>query len=133
MAENSATSARSRPGSRPRVVIAGGGVAGLETLLALRALAADRVDVTLARAGAEVRQPLDGGRPAVQAPARPRRSGWQDTAAELDARWHQARLTASSTTQRRGVTKDGTSCFDTTCSCSRSAPTPSANGLGRTC
>ena len=33
--------------SRPRVLIAGGGVAGLETLLALRALAADRVDITI--------------------------------------------------------------------------------------
>jgi sulfide:quinone oxidoreductase len=32
---------------RPRVLIAGGGVAGLETLLALQALAADRVDVTI--------------------------------------------------------------------------------------
>ena len=31
--------------SRPHVLIAGGGVAGLEALLALRALAADRVDV----------------------------------------------------------------------------------------
>jgi NADH dehydrogenase FAD-containing subunit len=33
--------------ARSRVVIAGGGVAGLETLLALRALAGDRVDVTI--------------------------------------------------------------------------------------
>ena len=33
--------------SRPHVIIAGGGVAGLETLLALRALAADRVDVSI--------------------------------------------------------------------------------------
>ena len=32
---------------RRRVLIAGGGVAGLETLLALRALAADRLEVTL--------------------------------------------------------------------------------------
>ena len=32
---------------RPHVLIAGGGVAGLETLLALRALAADRVDITI--------------------------------------------------------------------------------------
>jgi NADPH-dependent 2,4-dienoyl-CoA reductase/sulfur reductase-like enzyme len=31
----------------PRVLIAGGGVAGLETLLALRALAGDRVDITI--------------------------------------------------------------------------------------
>jgi sulfide:quinone oxidoreductase len=33
--------------SRPSVVIAGGGVAGLEALLALQALAGDRVDLTL--------------------------------------------------------------------------------------
>ena len=33
--------------ARVRVLIAGGGVAGLETLLALRALAGDRVDITL--------------------------------------------------------------------------------------
>ena len=36
-----------RRSARPRVLIAGGGVAGLETLLALRALAGDRVDITL--------------------------------------------------------------------------------------
>src|SRR5215210_5632180 len=35
------------PQSALRVVIAGGGVAGLETLLALRALAGDRVELTL--------------------------------------------------------------------------------------
>jgi sulfide:quinone oxidoreductase len=35
------------PRRRRRVLIAGGGVAGLETLLALRALAADRLEVTL--------------------------------------------------------------------------------------
>jgi sulfide:quinone oxidoreductase len=33
--------------ARRHVLIAGGGVAGLETLLALRALAADRVDITI--------------------------------------------------------------------------------------
>jgi hypothetical protein len=32
---------------RPRAIIAGGRVAGLETLLALRALAAERVTVTI--------------------------------------------------------------------------------------
>jgi len=38
----------SRSGSsRARVVIAGGGVAGLETLLALRVMAGERVEVTL--------------------------------------------------------------------------------------
>ena len=38
---------RRRSPARPRVLIAGGGVAGLETLLALHALAGDRVDITL--------------------------------------------------------------------------------------
>ena len=33
--------------ARPRVVIAGGGVAGLETLLALHSLAGDRLEITL--------------------------------------------------------------------------------------
>ena len=37
----------SHRGARPRVLIAGAGVAGLETLLALRALAGDRIHVTL--------------------------------------------------------------------------------------
>lgn len=38
----------SRPDTgRPRVLIAGGGVAGLETLLALHALAADLLDITI--------------------------------------------------------------------------------------
>lgn len=46
-----------RPSVRPmtttplRVLVAGGGVAGIEALLALRALAGDRVDLTLADAG----------------------------------------------------------------------------------
>jgi sulfide:quinone oxidoreductase len=38
----------SRARARRRVLIVGGGVAGLETLLALRALAADRVDLAIA-------------------------------------------------------------------------------------
>jgi sulfide:quinone oxidoreductase len=46
MAEMKNAARRGRPG-RPRVVIAGAGVAGLETLLALRGLAGDRVDITL--------------------------------------------------------------------------------------
>jgi NADPH-dependent 2,4-dienoyl-CoA reductase/sulfur reductase-like enzyme len=45
--ERRATTDRETPRARPRVLIAGGGVAGLETLLALRALAGDRVDITL--------------------------------------------------------------------------------------
>ena len=34
-------------GDRPRVVIAGGGVAGIEALLALRDLAGDRVEIAI--------------------------------------------------------------------------------------
>src|SRR5689334_11057407 len=40
-------------GSRLRVVVAGGGVAGLEALLALHDLAGDRVDLTLVEPGAD--------------------------------------------------------------------------------
>ena len=40
------TESTNNPGSG-RIVIAGGGVAGLEALLALRAIAGDRVDLTL--------------------------------------------------------------------------------------
>src|SRR4051794_25076628 len=36
----------SRGAARPRVLIAGAGVAGLETLLALRALAGDQLDIS---------------------------------------------------------------------------------------
>lgn len=36
-----------RNGARPRVLVAGAGVAGLETMLALRALTGDRVEITL--------------------------------------------------------------------------------------
>ena len=60
---------RSRP---PRVLIAGGGVAGLETLLALRALASDLPRHHDPRARAQVHQPVDERRSAVQAPAGPR-------------------------------------------------------------
>src|SRR4051812_10478958 len=36
---------------RPRVVVVGGGIAGLETIMALRDLAGDRVDITLVAPG----------------------------------------------------------------------------------
>jgi hypothetical protein len=38
---------RSRDPTGPRVLIAGGGVARLETVLALRALAGDRLEITI--------------------------------------------------------------------------------------
>ena len=102
----SATSAPSRPASRPRVVIAGGGVAGLETLLALRALAADRVDVTLLAPELKfVNRSM-----AVDQPFKPQRARGlrlADTAAALDARWYHGALDRVEHDQRRIITKDG--------------------------
>src|SRR5215217_7076813 len=100
-----------RPGAasvhaRPQVLIAGGAVAGLETLLALRALAGDRVEVTLV--APELR--FINRSMAVEQPFKPRRvRGVRliDTAAELDARWHRGLLDRVEHEQRRGVTKDG--------------------------
>jgi sulfide:quinone oxidoreductase len=106
--EDRAKSARSRAASRPHVVIAGGGVAGLETLLALRALAADRVDVTLLAPELKfVNRSM-----AVDQPFRPQRvRGLRlaDTAAELDARWHHGALDRVQHDRRRIITKDGRS------------------------
>ena len=89
-----------------RVLIAGGGVAGLETLLALRALAGDRVDVTIVAP-----EPRFINRSmAVDQPFRPERIRGirlDDTAAELGARWHRGALDRVEHEQRRGVTRDG--------------------------
>jgi sulfide:quinone oxidoreductase len=99
-------SGATRAHTRPRVLIAGGGVAGLETLLALRALAGDRVDVTIVapelrfiNRSMSVDQPFK--------PQRVRGVRLQDTAAELGARWHRGALDRVEHEQRRGVTKDG--------------------------
>ena len=53
------------------VVIAGGGVAALETLMALRDLAGDRVAVTLVAPGTSFIEPPDDGRAAVHRGACP--------------------------------------------------------------
>jgi len=54
-----------------RVVIAGAGVAGIEALLTLRALAGDRVDVTLADAQPDfVYRPMNVAEPFVRGVAR---------------------------------------------------------------
>jgi sulfide:quinone oxidoreductase len=99
-------SGAARASARPRVLIAGGGVAGLETLLALRALAGDRVDVTIV--APELR--FINRSMAVDQPFKPRRMRGvrlQDTAAELGARWHRGALDRVEHEQRRGVTGDG--------------------------
>jgi sulfide:quinone oxidoreductase len=108
MAHATAVSAPSRRAGRPRVLIAGGGVAGLETLLALRALAADRVDVTLLAPELKfVNRSM-----AVDQPFKPQRvRGLRlaETAAELNARWYHGALDRVEHGQRRVITKDGRS------------------------
>jgi sulfide:quinone oxidoreductase len=91
---------------RPRVLIAGGGVAGLETLLALRALAGDRVDITILAPELKfVNRSM-----AVDQPfRRPRARGvrLEETAADLGARWHRGALDRVEHEQRRVVSRDG--------------------------
>jgi sulfide:quinone oxidoreductase len=74
-----------------RVLIAGGGVAGLETLLALLALAGDRVDITvLAPEVKFVNRAM-----AVDQPFKPQRVRGlrlEATAAEFGAHWHRGAL-----------------------------------------
>ena len=92
--------------ARPRVLIAGGGVAGLETLLALRALAADRVDITILAPELKfVNRSM-----AVEQPFKTQRVRGlrlEDTAAELGARWHRGALDRVEPDHHRVVTKDG--------------------------
>lgn len=88
------------------MLIAGGGVAGLETLLALRALAADLLDITIlapelkfVNVAMAVDQPFK--------PQRVRGLRLEDTAAELSARWHRGALDRVEPEQHLAVTKDG--------------------------
>ena len=94
--------------SRPHVLIAGGGVAGLETLLALRALAAERVDVSILAPELKfVNRAMSAQQPfKVQ-----RRRGFrlEDAAAELGAHWHRGALDRVVHEQHRVVTRAGES------------------------
>jgi sulfide:quinone oxidoreductase len=91
---------------RPRILIAGAGVAGLETLLALRALAGDRVNVTVVAPELSfINRSM-----AVDRPFKPRRArGFrlETAAAELGARWHRGALERVEHERRRAVTKEG--------------------------
>ena len=79
--------ARRRGRVRPRVLIAGGGVAGLETLLALRTLAGDRVDITLVTPERRfVNRSMTVARPFGPPGARGVRM--HDVTAQHGARWH---------------------------------------------
>ncbi len=88
------------------MLIAGGGVAGLETLLALRALAAERVEMTIlapelkfVNAAMAVDQPFK--------PQRVRGLRLEDTAAELGAHWHPGALDRVEPGRHLAVTKAG--------------------------
>ncbi len=94
-----------RRSGRPRVVIAGAGVAGLETLLALRALAADRVEITILapetrfiNLSMSVDQPFK--------PKRERGLRLQDIAAEMGAHWHRGVLDRVEHERHRVVSRD---------------------------
>ena len=90
---------------RPHVLIAGGGVAGLETLLALRALAADRVDIAILAPELKfVNRSMSAQQPFKVR----RRRGFrlEDTAAELGAHWHRGALDRAVHAQHRVVTRD---------------------------
>src|SRR5687768_17008391 len=95
------------PGNvRPRVLIAGGGVAGLETLLALRALALDRLDITLLAPKLKfVNKSMSVDGPFT--PKRARGVRLDQMLAELDARWVRARLDRVEHERRVAVTRDG--------------------------
>jgi sulfide:quinone oxidoreductase len=77
--------------ARPRVLIAGGGVAGLETLLALRTLAGDRADITLVTPELRfVNRSMAVARPFGPPGARGVRL--QDVTAQHGARWHRGSI-----------------------------------------
>jgi sulfide:quinone oxidoreductase len=91
---------------RPRVVIVGAGVAGLEALLALRALAGASVDITIVAPETK----FVNSSMAVNEPSKPRRRHGlllQDVARDLTARWHRGSA-HSVDAERRKVVTDGT-------------------------
>jgi sulfide:quinone oxidoreductase len=99
-------SSRQVPRSQARVVIAGAGVAGLEAVLALRALAGDRIDIVLVAPDARfINRSM-----AVEKPFRYRRVRGvrtQDIADEFGAQWHRGALDRVEHERRVVITKDG--------------------------
>jgi sulfide:quinone oxidoreductase len=94
-----------RPG-RPHVVIAGAGVAGLEALLALRALAGDRVDITVVTPELKfVNRSMS-----VEEPFTPRRGRGirlETVFDEFDARWVRADLDHVVPERHTAITRKG--------------------------
>lgn len=103
----STVSARRPPGRSPaRVLIVGGGVAGLETLLALRALAGDRVAVTILAPEVKfVNRAMSVEQPFT--PQRVRGVGLERAAADLGAHWHQGTLGRVLAQEHVAITSDG--------------------------
>ncbi|MDQ1375540.1 MAG: sulfide:quinone oxidoreductase [Actinomycetota bacterium] len=90
----------------PQVLIAGAGVAGLETLLALDALAGDRVGVTILAPEAKfVNRPMSVDEPFK--PKRVRGLKLAEVAAEFGARWHRGTLDRVDNERRVAVTAAG--------------------------
>ena len=95
------------PESRLRVLIAGGGAAGLETTMALRALAGERVDVTLVAPDDEfVFRPLSAGPPFSV--ARGRQVALGRAAGDADARFLATTIEAVDPAARIARLADGT-------------------------
>ncbi len=114
---------------RPRVLIAGGGVAGLETLLALHAPSGDLLDLTILALELKfINRSMSVEKPFQ--PQRVRGLRRQKTAVEFGARWHKGTRDRVEPERRLVVTGTVTS-FRTTGSCWLSAPTPSVNGTHR--
>lgn len=89
-----------------RVVVAGGGVAGLEALLALRDLAGDRVQrVLLSPEDEFVYRPMSVAQPFARGHAR--RLGLAAVARELGAEWRRGALASVDTAVSEVVTSDG--------------------------
>jgi sulfide:quinone oxidoreductase len=92
--------------ARPRVVIAGGGVAALETLLALRAIAGERVDITLIAPETK----FFNRSMAVDQPSRLRSGNGlklREVAGEFGARWHRGTVGHVDSLRRAVVTGRG--------------------------
>jgi sulfide:quinone oxidoreductase len=96
-----------RRAARPRVLIAGGGVAGLETLLALRAAAGDRVDITLVAPDARfVNRSMAVDHPSNVPGVRGLKL--REITDEFDASWHRASIERVEPQARVVVTDTGT-------------------------
>jgi sulfide:quinone oxidoreductase len=98
--------ARRRGRARARVLIAGGGVAGLETLLALRSLAGDRVTVTLVT---PERQFVNRSMAVAKLFGAPGGLGvrMQDVTDDYGARWYRGNVARVEHERRAVVMEDG--------------------------